>query len=143
MLDGYIRMMVSRFWEERRLTHPHLSALFDLTHEIIRISSIPEDLRVVYMERLMKAKKVKVGSCILELSYLEAIYHRNINAMLEVEVDVQGGSVTIQDVDMSTKRVVSYMTELVSDVGKLYYMDVQFKNINPTTDAKNILEKLF
>ncbi len=142
MLDGYIRMMVHRFWEERRLTHPHLSVMYDITHEIIRIANLPEDTKEEFMNRLEKASLVKVGRISLDLAYLEAIYHRNINTMLDVDIETTVGSVTTQEIDAATKKVLRYMTMLVSDVGKLYYMDVQFKNINQKDDIGKVMEAL-
>ena len=122
-MDSFRKQLISRFLEERRLTHPHLSLLFDLCKELIRKCHSDKVDKDVLMERLDQIKNYHINDILFHIYQIDAYYQRNIHNALEVDVETPDGEFTVGQLDFAMKMIIGDLTEIVTDIADMYYMD--------------------
>ena len=138
MAEGYRKKLVERFWEDRKLTYPHLSVLYDIVNELVRKSN-DSTTKQEYMDKMLEYNHVKIShnGVIIKVHIYKAdtYFQRNIRQLLSTEIDAKEGTFSVAELDYSIKVWVNDITQLLTDLAVLYYMDIEFKDMLSNTET--------
>ena len=124
MVDSYRKKLVDRFWEERRLTHPHLSLLYDVVKQLIDRAHITDARRAQLIERLQELSWIEIHGKKYHIYEVDAFYQRNITQHLSAPIQTNDHEFSVGQLDMAFKFTVSDLSDLASEVAQIYYMDI-------------------
>jgi hypothetical protein len=121
MYESYKKQLVQRFWEERRLTHPHLTYLFDLYVSLCDndMTKIPKELSVLAV----------TDSVHMPISDAESLYIRNITNSLMTDIDTEHGTFRLLDLDRAMKIWIQKISVLFSKEAQRYYYDLPLEDL--------------
>lgn len=126
-MESYKKELIRRFWEERRLTHPHITLLYDLAFELYRGSILPAEIRMNFEQHFIQMETLHAGTATFHLANAEDLYLRNIHETLETDITTQYGDCTVAELSIAIKELIQKITSIVSDMAHLYYADMQIR----------------
>lgn len=137
-MESYKKKLINKFWEERRLLHPHLSLLYDLTRELVRTTPMKQG-KEDYQEWISRLFTIQVGgtwsgeekihTIPVTVYELDTLYHRNIHEPLDTDIETEHGIFRVIEMDTAIKLWIGEVSEILTDVARTYYIDIQFSNM--------------
>lgn len=139
-MDSLTKKYSDRFWEERRLHHPHLCLLYDLVGDMLRVSQLPPDKYQAMQERLDDLHTFQAGEITLDIEEAEDLIQRNTNQRLIMELETLKGTCVLQELLIGSRLWLREISHLATDLAKMYYTDMPLRQ-EQTWDT-NVLEKM-
>lgn len=154
VMDSYAKKLIDRFWEERRLSYPHPSLLYDTVKELCEITDTSEQEKQQWFKILevlryvsfqgqnpttsdsvsFEPKQIKIP-----IEIVEDLVIRNTNLPLDQYIETNNFECTLQELLYYQRLWIRQITRLCSTVATRYYYDTPRQHTQAT---KEVMERI-
>ena len=144
-MESYAKKLIDRFWEERRLTYPHITVLYDVIRELCEITDTIQTEKDGWEIELQRLQHIRIldstgnvlGSLVIETA--EDLIMRNTTESLDTPLSTNSTDCILQELLYGARIWIRDITRLCSKIATRYYLDVP---MNKGTRSSYIMEKI-